>query len=184
MLDDDSGDAVAEAQRRIVLERLRRDGMDPFVEGPALILAGLELLATPFRQPASPAERKLIQSHYPDATDESIDAHRLDRTGLLCLQDVLVTAARKYLDHQPETAAVLDRMPTESLDQLVPVIARGISNSFASGSSLQASGYDVAAAIITNTVAQGLQAGVAPEQLMTILLEGMQRVLDAVQAAR
>lgn len=179
MQDEDIGDAVAEAQQRIVLQRLRRGGMDPFVEGPALILAGLELLATLFRQPASPAERKLIQSHYPDATDATIDAHRLDRKGLLLVQEILVTAARKYLDHQPETAAVLVRMQSpDNLKRLVPIIARNVSNSFAGSESLDASGYDISAAIIVNTVAQALDQGVAPEQLMTILYEGVQRVIN------
>jgi hypothetical protein len=178
MQDEDIGNAVAEAQQRIVLQRLRRDGMDPFVEGPALILAGLELLATLFRQPASPAERKLIQSHYPDATDATIDAHRLDRKGLLFVQQILVTAARKYLDHQPETAAVLDRMQSpDSLKRLVPIIARNVSNSFAASESLDASGYDISAAIIVNTVAQALDRGVAAQQLMTILYEGVERVI-------
>ncbi len=173
----DVADQSEELQRRLVDEY--RNANDPIVAGAALLLAGLEVLAAPFRLPASPGERKLIRSHYPPATDETIDAHRLDRKGLMFIMDFIVTAGRKYLDHQPETAAVFDRMQSpDNLEHLVEVIARNVSNSFAGGVSLDASGYDISAAIITNTVAQALDAGVAPEQLMTILYEGVQRVIE------
>lgn len=173
----------AEADRVELLQRKLYDqfanhGTDPTIAGAALLLAGLQILADPFRLPASAAERNLILTHYPNATTDSIAAHRLDRKGLMYLLEYVVTAGRKYLDHQPETANVLVATQSRAnLERLVPTIARGVSNSFASAADLDASPYDIAASIITNTVARALEDEVAPEQLMTILFENVQRVI-------
>lgn len=177
MDDTAEADQVELLQKRLYLQ-FANHGDDPTVAGAALLLAGLQILADPFRLPASPAERNLILTHYPDATTDSIAAHRLDRKGLMYLLEYVVTAGRKYLDHQPETANVLVATQSkDNLERLVPTIARGVSNSFASAGALDASSYDIAAAIITNTVARALQDEVAPEQLMTILFENVQRVI-------
>lgn len=177
MIDGGEFDEVEQLQDKLFHEHVGRGG-DPTVAGAAMLLAGLQILADPFRLSVSRAERDLILTHYPDATDETIAAHRLDRKGLMFVLEFVVTAGRKYLDHQPETSNVLVATQSrDNLDRLVPTIARGVSNSFASAAPLDASAYDIAAAIITNTVARAMTEHVAPEQLMTILLENVQRVI-------
>lgn len=150
MSDDTVADSVEQLQRNLYKQYAGK-GVDPTLAGSAMLLAGLQLIAEPFLQPASPAERSLIRTHYPIATDQTIDAHRLDRKGLMFLMQFVVTAGRKYLDHQPETSTILVATQSDDhLERLVPTIARGVSNSFASASPLDVSAYDIAAVIITN----------------------------------
>ena len=177
MSDDGVTDTVERLQRQLYEQSAEFDA-DASIVGAAMLLAGLQLIAEPFLMRASPAERKLIRSHYPDATDQTIDAHRLSQNGLMILMEYVVTAGRKYLDHQPETSNILvATSPSADLERLIQTIARGVSNSFASAAPLGASTYDIAAAIITNCVARAIKEDVAPEQLATILLENVQRVI-------
>lgn len=176
-----SGDRVADTveglQRQLYQQSADFDA-DPSIVGAAMLLAGLQLIAKPFLMQATPAERKLIRSHYPDATDQTIDAHRLNRYGLMMLMEYVVTAGRKYLDHQPETSNIfVTGHPSSDFERLIQTVARGISNSFASATPLGVSSYDIAAAIVTNCTVRALEEGVAPEQLVTILMENVQRVI-------
>ena len=147
--------------------------------GAALIEAGLRCVARGSEQSVSAAERKLIRAHHPNATDEDIDAHRVTPEALSYMLALLTTAARKYLDHQPEACAALDACPDDALvNGLVAAVYRHHQNAYASAADFGVSAYDVAAATITNASLLASEHGVCIEQIATIHLEGIQRALE------
>jgi hypothetical protein len=156
--------------------------LDPGVLGAALIEAGLRLIASDAKRPASAAERKLIRAHYPSATDRDIDDHRVAPEALRHILALTTTAARKYLDHQPEACAALDACPDDSVvKDLVVLLTRHLRNAYASASDLGLSAYDVAATAITNASILASENGVPLEQLATIHFENIERALEAAQ---
>ena len=144
----------------------------------ALIEAGLRAAAKDARQAASAAERKLIRAHHPHATDDDIDALRVAPPTLRYMLDLLTTAARKYVDYQPEACTALDACPDDkAVADFVAVISRHQQNAYAGPAASGLSAYDVAAATITNASILASEHGVCLEQLATIHLEGIQRAL-------
>jgi len=147
--------------------------------GAALIEAGLRCVAKGAERPASAAEKKLITAHHPNATDADIDAHRVTPEALRYMLALLVTAARKYLDHQPEACAALDACADDALvNGLVATVYRHHQNAYASAPHLGVSAYDIAAATITNASFLASAQGVCMEQLATIHLESIERALE------
>lgn len=147
--------------------------------GAALLEVGLRVTVADSRRSVSAAEKRLIRSHHPDATDEDIGSHRVTPEGLGLLLSLVIAAARKYLDHQPETCAALDASPDEAaINQLVIAVTRNIENAYASSVQMGVSAYDVAAAVITNASILASRHGIPIEQMAVIHLEGIQCGLE------
>jgi hypothetical protein len=150
--------------------------------GTALVEAGLRLIARDAKQPVTAAEKKLIKAHYPSATKEDIDAHRIAPDALRHILALTTTAARKYLDHQPEACTALDACADDGVvNDLIVAITRQLSNVYASASDRGASAYDVAATAITNASILASEKGVCFEQLATIHFENIERALERAQ---
>lgn len=160
-------------------EHVRTMRIDSRHLGAALIEVGLRVLARGAKRPVSVAERKLIRAHHANATDEDIDAHRVTPEAIGRMLDLLTTAARKYLDHQPEACDAYDACPDDAVvDYLAAAVSRHHQNAYASASAFGVSAYDVAAATITNASILASRHGVCLEQLAIIHLEGIQRALE------
>lgn len=156
--------------------------VDNHILGAALIEVGLRTVARDAKRPVSEAERKLIRAHHPDATDDDVDAHRVTPAALVHILDLLVTAARKYVDHQPEAFAALNACADDTVvERLVAAVCRHHQNAYASADAFGVSAYDVAAATITNASILASRHGVCLEQLVTIHLEAVQRALESAR---
>jgi hypothetical protein len=168
--------------RRSIEDHVATMRVAPDLLGAALVEAGLRLIASDAQRPVSAAERKLIRAHHASAIDEDIDAHRIAPEALRHILALTTTAARKYLDHQPEACAVLDACPDDAVvKDLVVSLTRHLSNAYATASELGASAYDVAATAITNASILASENGVCLEQLATILFENIERALEREQ---
>ena len=179
-----SGDVRSEVlrAREIIEDNAREMPFDADLLGAALVEAGLRLIARDARRPVTAAEKKLVRTHHPNASDEDIEAHRIAPDVLRHILALTTTAARKYLDYQPETCTALDACPEDAVvNDLVVVITRQLSNVYATAGDRGASAYDVAATAITNASILAAEKGVCLEQLATIHFENIERALERAQ---